>query len=494
MTYLFHYSKKRYATLLTRELQLPALTEQEKQKAIQSAKEVYAPGPYYKHISFFLEEVPLDILGSLFGSDHHAWAPGSKLFEYKVDVEDLPDFTYRLAESELCKDLLYNKRYERLAEDDWFKLRYDLQVKAGEIGSDRKVLKRLIEKNKGVTRSDYLKVREWPNWENNRFKYAANVTHLMIYFERGEVPFKDVRRVVVKNQPLPVTEGIDMLLELNEDDVRLESLMARMVVESNVGADVLALFRRIVPKSVEVITSFLPNLTQLSEDTARTQLSSNLFKDVLRKSQGFNFLAYDATLVQVPEGFNGRLVNYLALLVLHTEKEIKEGRGVLDTYNVELSMFLSNADIRQSMKSHADLYRKIRKDREDQTKEVAKFFDARNPTLSRRPIGQVLERFSDMERAFLLVEKLSQLRAQLNYKAIVAEVNKTTSMLELIRSRMATNDIGSASPQMAKNLSEGAYEVAKFVEAMSIHGYHVETAISSVMSMAEQMNALFKDR
>jgi len=283
-----------------------------------------------------------------------------------------------------------------------------------------------------------------------------------------------------------------MLIQESVDDVSFDSLMNRMVVESAVGADVLGLFKRIVPKSVKVISSFLPNLTQLSEKGAESQLSSALFKDVLHKSKDFNYLAYDATLVQVPEGFNGKLINYLMLLVQHTEKEIKDGKSILDNYNLELSMFLSNADIRQSMKSHADFYKKIRKDREDWRKDVAKFFDERNPSLSRRPVGQVIERFGDMERVFALTEKLVQLRSQLNYTQIVSEVNKTTGMLELIRSRMATEDIGAASPQMAKNISEGAYEVAKFVESMSIHGYHVETAISSVNSMAEQLGALFK--
>lgn len=495
-TYLYHYSKVRYDTLLSRELQLPTLTEVEREKGIKDAKEVWAPGPYFKHISFFTEEVPFEILGTIFGKEHHAWYPGAKLFEYKIDISTLSSFTFRLAESELCQEMLSATKYANLPDGDWFELRYRRQVKAGEIGTTLSQLKKVILDNQGKTRQAYLKIRSQPNWEQIKMKYAASVPHLMVYFERGELSVKEVRRVTVGHEPLPISanEGITVLIQENVDDVSFDSLMRRMVVESNVGADVLTLFKRIVPKSVEVITSFLPNLTQLSEKSVETPLSSSLYKDVLRKSQGFNFLVYDATLIQVPEGFNGKLVNYLTLLILHTEKEIKEGKSILDNYNIELSMFLSNADVRQSMKSHTDFYKKIRKDRDDWAKDIAKFYDTRNPTLSRRPVGQVIERFSDMERVFALTEKLAQLRTQLNYKLIVAEINKTTGMLELIRSRMATEDIGSASPQMAKNLSEGAYEVAKFVEVMSIHGYYVETAISSVNSMAEQLALLFKDK
>ena len=44
---------------------------------------------------------------------------------------------------------------------------------------------------------------------------------------------------------------------------------------------------------------------------------------------------------------------------------------------------------------------------------------------------------------------------------------------------------------VAKDLSDGAYEVAKLVEVLSVYGYHTETALAAVNHLAEQLKTLF---
>lgn len=279
--------------------------------------------------------------------------------------------------------------------------------------------------------------------------------------------------------------------ETTHNDVSYDMLVRRLAVESSVGADILGLFRSIVPKSQELITAFMPNLAQLADDSSKNPLKSSLFRSVLTSSRDFNFLAYEQTLIMVPEGFNGKLVTYLELLIAHTQDELREGVRVLNEYNLELSSFISNADVRKSLRSHGDFYKNIRQAREDWEKNLKKFFDEKNHTISRRPLGTVIERFADLERVFAQAEKLAELRSKLNYQLVKAEVDKTVSMLDLIRERLTDGNINDLSGQVAKNLSEGAYEVAKFVESISIHGYHIETAVSSVNSIAEQLKAIF---
>ena len=200
--FLYHYSKVKYSFLLTRELQTPPLTLTEKKKEIQEAAEVSAPGPYYKHISFFAEPAPLDILGSIFGNEHKVWYPGSELYEYKVSIDQLPSFTFRLAESKLCESFL--QTFEDSPDFDranWFKKRYIAQVKAGEIGETKYLLGKVIEDIKGTTKFAYVNSRKSVDWEYNKNKYAAHVPHLMIYFNYGKIHYESVKEVVVGNNP-----------------------------------------------------------------------------------------------------------------------------------------------------------------------------------------------------------------------------------------------------------------------------------------------------
>lgn len=282
-----------------------------------------------------------------------------------------------------------------------------------------------------------------------------------------------------------------MSLCIEQDDLSHDYLLRRLAVESASFSDVLVLLRQIVPKSVDLIKSYIPNLLELQNPSTPIQgVSNKLYKDVLVSAGKVSFLAYDKTGVSVPEGFSGELIPYLQLLISHTEEEIKEGAKVLSDYNLQLSMFISNADIRTSMKSHSEFYKDVRSERDRRQKEIAKFFDKKNGTLSRRPLGNLIERFNDLDKVFTLSENLGRLRGQLSYKTVVADVQKTVDMLGLVKARLEDSTISDVSGQMAKNLSEGAYEIAKFVEAMSLNGYLVDTALGMTHNLAEQLKAL----
>jgi len=271
-----------------------------------------------------------------------------------------------------------------------------------------------------------------------------------------------------------------------------ELMVKRLAVESTVVSNVISVFRNLLPKSAEMIQSYIPNLTKLVDPVEqKPAITSKLHKDIIKALDGYSFLVYESTLVAVPEGFNGKLIPYLQLLLSYDKKIIEDGRKVLADYNLQLSMFLSNADIRISLKSHADTYKRIRKEREDRQKQIQQFFDSKFSTLSRRPLNKVIDRFADLDIIFTLGEKLDQSRKGQDYKVIASDVQKTTDLLALINQRMEQGDIANVSGQTAKNLAEGAYEVAKYVEAIALYGYYVETAVGSTNNIAEQLRKLF---
>ena len=95
-----------------------------------------------------------------------------------------------------------------------------------------------------------------------------------------------------------------------------ELLVKRLVVESNVVSNAIAVFRNLLPKSAELIQSYIPGLNKLIDPSEqKPNITSKIHKDVVKAAEAYSFLVYESTLVAVPEGFNGKLIPYLQLLL-----------------------------------------------------------------------------------------------------------------------------------------------------------------------------------
>lgn len=269
-----------------------------------------------------------------------------------------------------------------------------------------------------------------------------------------------------------------------------DQLYRRMVVESVANTSLLALFKDIVPKSAELIRSFTSPLSKFAE-TPTNRLDNRQREALLKKIKTVNFLAYEDTVVAVPEGLDTKLVPYLQVLVKQSDLVAKHGLKMIQDYNIELGMFLSNADIRTSLKSHSQHYQAVRQERESYQKLINAHFSKKNPTLSRRRISDVIDRFADLELVFRLEQELLEIRGETSHTTVISELNRAADMLTLIRARLDGDEIGNVSNQVAKNLAEGAYEVAKYAEYMGIYAFYLETATASIANMAEQLNGLF---
>lgn len=93
----------------------------------------------------------------------------------------------------------------------------------------------------------------------------------------------------------------------------------------------------------------------------------------------------------VPEGFHGKLTDYLHFLNrTHGDLVGKASKVVLE-YSDELAIFLNNVDHRKSLKNHQTAYNKIKHDREA---------IARHLALSSKPVAVFL--VSSSVRLFLV--------------------------------------------------------------------------------------------
>ncbi len=162
---------------------------------------------YDRHVSLFLEPIPLD-LPSIFEHRHEFWKSGLELFEYTIDLRDLPEnISYRLTETPEKTRLLYEKQ-------DWVKAKehpelipkfkkeiLDMENAKGYQGHGKDNLVRACSRyNRGIKRY-YQRTaqlaKEYPE-DKLESKYAACVPHLMIYPGYLPIPIASVKKVALR--------------------------------------------------------------------------------------------------------------------------------------------------------------------------------------------------------------------------------------------------------------------------------------------------------
>lgn len=190
---LYHYSKSPYTHFKTLAMQ-KNITNEEKKKALADMEEYHQPGPYYSHISFFFEPVPVDIIGGLFrGSGNEFWVTGNTIYEHIIDSKELGDFKYMIIETSVDRE--HRKSWSDTGDEKWyFAEKYRLLVKCNYIGSGNNAFERGALPLVGTTRQAYINTVKNPFDTNSLKKYAADVPHVMIYPTR-QTPIRITRPV-----------------------------------------------------------------------------------------------------------------------------------------------------------------------------------------------------------------------------------------------------------------------------------------------------------
>lgn len=189
---LYHYSKDLYKDLRTLKVRGESAGDKD------GWRDAYKPGAYDEHISFFLERIPLDILGSIFkGVNHQVWYTGSHLYEYEVDVGKMSEFSYDIVESPLSNRLFYDETTDYMSNIDYAILLQKTKLAAGEIGYTKREFLKVAPQYIGILRQEYLKLPSRPNWDRLQSLYAGSVVHVMLYPTTGIVAYDHAKPVRV---------------------------------------------------------------------------------------------------------------------------------------------------------------------------------------------------------------------------------------------------------------------------------------------------------
>ena len=197
---LYHYANEPLPVLKTREVQ-GTVTNEMRASALEEMELHQTPGPYYAHISFFVDPLDLITIADIFkGHNHSVWQAGNTVYEHIVESSELGNFDYLWTETAIDKQFMDDRwRGDALSDAEVSRYFSDLaeaKRKAGLIGKGNLNFERVSEQFLGETMGAYQEASKLNNGRNWQ-QYAANVPHVMIYPPKGlarllEKPRKEV--------------------------------------------------------------------------------------------------------------------------------------------------------------------------------------------------------------------------------------------------------------------------------------------------------------
>lgn len=266
----------------------------------------------------------------------------------------------------------------------------------------------------------------------------------------------------------------------------LESQMARLALESGVINNVIETFRNTIPAlTLDLVEKFKAFKADTETDT-NTQVIRAEFGKLKVKLVHADFVRLNDTLVSVPEGFKGNLLEYVESLGGMAAEIFQQANKTLGEYNFALSAFITNKESKVSLKDYSDLFIRVKTVREKMTEQIAAHFDP-NSNLPKQKLGSVIDRIGDLEKLTQACEKLhGQFKGQ-NLREVSESVRKSVDLLNIIVNSAKEDGFTEISGNAALNISTGAYEVAKYVEFIAIYRFRVEQLFSTVEKLLSDL-------
>lgn len=269
-----------------------------------------------------------------------------------------------------------------------------------------------------------------------------------------------------------------------------ESMMHRLSLEAFTSSNMIESVRTAIPSLIDDLKKSIGSLT--SSSTENTDIIDQLRdKDqkLITSLRTIGFMHFDKELVSVPENFVGNLLQYTKLLIKITEEVTVFQKEMFNQYNVILSAVVTNKNEKLSLQDHTQLFKTIHGKREYYTKAIQKFFGPEQHKV-KAPLGRVVARTDEFAELLVEIDKLNKLQASISLDEINTNVTKCVSMLNVLIEQVDNSTNGVITNYAAMNISTGAYEVAKFVEFISILYFDTVTLTKSVSSINELLKKL----
>ena len=269
----------------------------------------------------------------------------------------------------------------------------------------------------------------------------------------------------------------------------VESGMRALALESEHLANVIDTFRGVIPALSGKLKETLAQFSQPEDLSKEIKRSKVVYQETKEKLKYARFIDLGKTLVSVPEGFKGNFIEYATVLLKLSEPLFRNGTATMSEYNAILASFVTNKEDKVSLRDHTNFYKAIKIQREEINSSMAQFFPERGQ-LSKNYLSDVIRRFEDTEELLNTMEKLDRERKKHSLKDIMESVRKSVDMLDMVIKSVESKGITNVSGAAAMNISQGAYELGKYVELISIYAFRVEQMVKSTESLMETVKRI----
>ena len=108
--------------------------------------------------------------------------------------------------------------------------------------------------------------------------------------------------------------------------------------------------------------------------------------------------------------------------------------------------------------------------------------------------GEVVDRNNDWGQIFPKVDGMTKTINSVSRTAVAKKMRECTEMLDVIMRKIERGDFANVSPQVAMNLSNGAFEVASELEFFAVTHYRVQAMAGAIDNTVQHVTkSLSKD-
>ena len=265
-----------------------------------------------------------------------------------------------------------------------------------------------------------------------------------------------------------------------------------IALEANVLSNMFNSLRSIFPTIVDKVKTKLGAIDEELKilETEGVKLTSR-DKIIFNKLKKVNYLDISQLAVIVPEGFDAKYLDYGTYIEDTLNKLTKVKQEVLTPYKLYLSTFIANKDAKISTVDKTIEYEKIALARKESNDLNESFFKV-GSVQSKQKLSTVISRNTDIVLLNNKVEILESKLKLINVTEIKDISKECTVLLDTIIKMLDQKKFNNVSPETAKNLAKGAFEMAKEVEYFAVSYYRVKTYIAAVQATIGRVEEYLK--
>ena len=284
---------------------------------------------------------------------------------------------------------------------------------------------------------------------------------------------------------------------MHYESVITDTFPMRVVsLESNVIGNAVAAIKGYFPRLKEAI---LPAFTKLDEVKPFIGRDDNYYKLTSKEKDVEDFLNrtqyQDAKIftVPTPEGFIGNYVGYARELFNVLEYTQSVSLPAIDAYYARLANIITNKDPKLSNKDLTKEYKTLAKDRTATNSKLTAYF-LRGSNQAQNKFEKVFKTNDEVMELFRLRHKMIDAIKEYPLSKVKKTSEKVTDSLDTLIQLANTGKLEYITGAQLKNITEGAYEIARQIEFFAINYYRLEIMINTIALVRDRLDELRRKR